>query len=89
MGTVDDEVVISFVLDQSVLNELAHQAVGHRPGLRFFLELHDLLLQGLDLLVLRQVVNLLLRSCRLFFFDLGLSSASLTAGLQHVGRYTF
>ena len=43
-GAVDDEVVISFVFDQSVLDKLAHQTVGHGAGLRFVLELHDLLL---------------------------------------------
>lgn len=88
-GTVDDEVVISFVLDQSIIDELAHQTVCHGPSLDIFLELHDLLLQGVDLLVLRLVFNLFQCRCCLLFFDLGLCSAPLAAGLQHVRRDAF
>ena len=88
-GAVNDKVVISVMLDQSILNELAHKAVGHRSGLDIFLELHDLLLENVDFLILRLVIDLLLCCSLLFFFDLGLSSAPLATGLQHVGRYTF
>ena len=88
-GAMDDEVVISFLLDQSVIDELAHQAVCHGPSLDIFLELHDLLLQGVDFLILCLVINLPLRCSRLLLFDLGLSAAPLAAGLQHVGRDAF
>ena len=89
LGAVDDEVVISFVLNQSVLNELAHQTVGHGTGLHLLLELHNLLLQGMDFLVLRLIVKLPLLCSRLFLFDLGLGAAPLAAGFQHVSRYAF
>ena len=89
LRAVDDKVVISFVLNQSILDELTHQTVGHCARLGLLLELHNLLLQGMDFLVLRLIVELSLRCSRLFLSDLGLGAAPLAAGFQHVSRYAF
>ena len=84
VAAVDDEAVIAFVLDQPVLDELAHQVCSNLAGFMVLPDLGKLLLelQDLDLLVLG--INLLLLCRLLVGFDLGLCSSPFAADLQHV-----
>ena len=82
---MDDELVLTSLLDQAGLNELAHHLRGQCAGIVGFLELLDLLLQCLDLDILLGRVLLLLQLGLLVGPDLSHGAAPLARRLQHVG----
>ena len=81
-----NEVVAPIVLDDSSADELLHHFGGERAGLHVFLQLHDLLLQRMDFIILRGLFGLLLRGLCLVLLDLLLGAAPLRGCLQHVRR---
>ena len=85
MRAVDDELILVFVLDQPGANELLRHVGGQVSGLNVFLQLHDLLLECMDLGVFGVFSGLSFIGSLLVGLDLGLSPPSLAGGLQHVG----
>ena len=75
MGAVDDELILVFVLDQASSNELLHHISGQMTRLDVFLQLHDLLLQGMDLGIFCVFSRLSFISSLFLGFDLGLGSS--------------
>ena len=91
MRAVDDELVLACLMDQAVLDELAHHVSRQRPSLVGFLEFHHLLLQLLELGthllnldVLLGFVLLLLQLGLLVGANLCHGPTALARGLQHV-----
>jgi len=77
MGAMDDKVVLPVVLDQAILDELAHQVCCHLACCVILSELSKFLLELENLHLLILSIHLLLSSCFFVSFDLSLSSASL------------
>ena len=74
------------MVDEPGIDELSHQAGGDLACLVFFPELHDLLLELLDLGVLGLLIHLLLRCFQHLGLDLSLHSSALATHLEHIGR---
>ena len=83
---MNDELVLACVLHHASRDELLHHLGGQLPGLVRLLELHDLLLERLDLDVLLRLILLLLELGLLVGPDLRHGAAPLAGCLQHVGR---
>ena len=81
-----DDGVLASLLDEAVVHELRHQVCCECSSLDVLLQLHDLLLESLDLDVLLRRVQLLLQLCLLVGPDLRHGAAPFAGGLQHVGR---
>ena len=60
MRAMDNELVLLLVLNKASTHELLHHVGGKLPGLGVLLELHDLLLQGMDFVILGVFLQLLL-----------------------------
>ena len=84
MGAVDDELILVFVLDQASSNKLLHHIGGQMSGLDVLLQLHHLLLEGMNLSIFEIFGGLSFIGSFLFGLDLGLGPSSLAGGLQHV-----
>ena len=84
MAAVDNEAVVSVVLDESILNELVHQVGSNLASFVVLLELGELLLQLQDLQLLVLRCEFLLECRFLVGLDLGLGPPTLAADLQHV-----
>ena len=88
VAAVHDEGTSIGLLDQSCINELAHE-IGGRITLGLLLLEHlDLRLHGLILGESGSILLLLQLSGFFLIADLGLGASSFTAHFQHVGRYT-
>ena len=60
MGTVDDELVLVLVLDQTSTDELLHHVCSQLTGLGLLLQLDDLQSKSLNLLTLVVLFDLFL-----------------------------
>jgi len=89
VGTVDNELVLVLVLDQTSADELLHHVCGQLTSLGFLLQLEDLQSESLNLLTLIVLFDLLLQLCLLVSLDLGHSAAALARDLQHVRGHAF
>ena len=85
MRAMDDEVVISILLDQAVFDELTHEVGCNLASCMILSELLKFLLELEDLNLLVLSILFLLLCCFLISLDLSLSSSSLACDLQHVG----
>ena len=88
MRAMDNEVVISILLDKTVFDELTHEVGCHLASGMILSELLQFLLEldNLNLLILS--ILFLLLCCFLISFDLSLRSPSLAGDLQHISRHT-
>ena len=89
MGAMDNELLLAGLLHEACVDELRHHVGRQLSSLICLLELHELLLEGLDLYVLLRFVLLLLELGLLVCFDLRHSPATLAGCLQHVGADAF
>ena len=87
MRAMDDELIITIVLDKTVLNELAHEVGCHLASRMILSELGQFLLELEDLHLLVLCILFLLLSSFLVSLDLSLCSSSLARDLEHVGGH--
>ena len=89
MGAVDDKRLLILVLDQAGSDKLLHHVRRELARLHILCQLHDLLLQRTNLVILLSVIYFFLGCCFFLGLDLRLGPTALAGDLKHVCRNTF